>query len=123
MILSSKIKEFIRDHARESNPMECCGLIVEKIDKSIIPIKCENDALDKINFFRISCLDYLRASREGKIKASYHSHVEYNQFSELDKRTSRGLKLTFILYVISENAFLEYDPSLAAKKDNRVLEL
>ncbi len=113
MILSTEIRNFIRAHASETLQEECCGLIVSGIGGSVA-IRCRNEALDKEHSFKIPPLDYLRASKEGKIIASYHSHPGGDQakFSEFDKQSSHNLKLSYILYSVEKDAFLEYDPSL-----------
>ncbi len=113
MILSSQIKNFIRVHSLEVFPEECCGVVIKKQSGEIRPIRCDNKALDRLNFFKISPLDYIRASKEGQIVASYHSHPRDNQdkFSEFDKQASSNFRLNYILYVVRSDSFLEFDPN------------
>lgn len=114
MILSREIKSFIKTHAEETFPEECCGLIVRESDEKVSPIKCRNDSPDRLKFFRISPVDYLKAHRKGKVVASYHSHggEGEDRFSEFDKQSSINLNLNYILYSVAKDCFLEYDPRI-----------
>ncbi len=114
MILSVEIKNFIRAHAKETHPEECCGLVILDGAGAVEPIRCENSAHDKLNFFKISPQEYLKAYKRGKIIASYHSHGQddSDKFSEFDKQASRAANLHYIMYSHEKDAFLEYDPKM-----------
>jgi len=108
--LTKKIRSRIKEHSLSEYPSECCGIIVAR-DKKIDVIKCKNIAFDKSNFFEIGPVDYLRASKRGKIKAYYHSHIgDSINFSGADKEISQSHKLPLIMYSIKENKFSEYSP-------------
>ena len=64
MSFNKKIKNKIKKHALEDFPNECCGLIIGT-EEGEDTYKCNNQAKDKKNFFRIGVEDYLSASTEG----------------------------------------------------------
>jgi|10_taG_2_1085330.scaffolds.fasta_scaffold00617_3 proteasome lid subunit RPN8/RPN11 len=109
--LSKKIKKNIKRHSLETFPNECCGIISLVNGKHQL-IKCENVARDRQNNFQISARDYLKASRQGGVKAYYHSHTDDSKggFSEMDKKNSQGHKLPLLMYSTKEHKLFEYIP-------------
>jgi proteasome lid subunit RPN8/RPN11 len=109
-ILTDNLKSRIKAHALSEAPYECCGIIVES-DGNVKALSCKNVAVDKQNEFEVSGKDYLRALREGEIKAYYHSHTNGNPIlSIVDEVLSRAHDLPLIMYCTSNNNFTEYQP-------------
>ena len=108
MILLNKItRRKIKEHSEKDYPNECCGLIVERKRKPAV-VECLNSANDKLNNFKISSIDYLRASEYGEIKALYHSHTQddhSDNFTPLDL-LNEGHGIEVILYLKNKNKFL-----------------
>lgn len=104
MKLNQQNKIDIERHALEEFPNECCGLLVN--DRII---KCNNIAKDKDKFFEIDPKDYLRATKEGLIKAYYHSHTEDNEeFSAIDKAISLSHQIPLIMFFVKNKEFKIY---------------
>lgn len=102
-------KNFIqmKNHAIQETPNECCGLLIDKSNSSIV-FPCRNMADDKLNNFSINIKDYIKGSEMGNIKAFYHSHcseAHINDFTLLDKLNSINHKLPMILYFLPNNEF------------------
>ena len=113
-MISDYIKEQIKLHARENPEQECCGFVLE--DKAL---KCRNSSENPVGHFSISPRDYLSASKKGKIKGVYHSHVGAGkEFSHEDKRMSHGHNVPYLLYHLPTDNFLCYDP-----KKERVVDI
>ena len=107
-MLTTKIKNFIKQHASQEKPNECCGLVVKQ-GSSFNSYKCRNDAPNpKVNF-SINPIDYLKCSTRGQIVATYHSHNKNNYFSLLDKESSYNHKINYIMYNVQSDSFQEYD--------------
>ncbi len=105
MNLNNKLQSDIKDHAMREYPNECCGLVIEEGNK-LKAIKCQNISYNKEELFEISAIDYLCASKLGKIKAYYHSHPgESIDFSGADKQVSDTNGLPLIMYSIKLNEF------------------
>jgi proteasome lid subunit RPN8/RPN11 len=101
--MKNRIKNFIKNHAIETFPEECCGLII-KDKKEVKCIKMKNIAKEKECFFKISVLDFLNISN--KILYIYHSHtIDNNEFSPLDIKCSKYHNINMILYNIKQNKF------------------
>ena len=109
MILEDKIKKAIKEHSLTEKPKECCGVILEKEGDSLV-FECKNVATDPQNIFSLSPVDYLKASKEGTIKAVYHSHNnEKEEFSSYDKSNSQSHRLDYVLYNTVKNSFSVFD--------------
>ena len=113
-MISDNIKNEIKSHAEQDTSRECCGFIF----KNDI-FRCNNRSEQPNTHFTISPFDYIKATKKGKIKGVYHSHVEESQnFSTHDKQMSRGHNLPFVLYHLKTKNFLCYDP-----KKERVVDI
>ena len=111
-MLSYINKSIIREHALLESPNECCGLVISDDSGKDQIFKCKNLSETPEETFSICTEDYVRASQLGKIIATYHSHVNgKDAFSEFDKFNSENHKLTYHLYCIQKNSFLEYNPN------------
>ena len=109
--MKEEIKKQIKAHALEDPSIECCGLLIfNKKTKQLETLKSPNLSANKANLFSISPASYLKASLLGEIIATYHSHVEGDQFSEYDKQNSELNKIKYILYSIDLDSFQEYVP-------------
>ncbi len=110
MILTEEIKNDIKIHAKEEEPRECCGFIVEKMGA----YKAKNISQEK-GKFKINPEDFLSASKLGEILAVYHSHLKEDEsrFSEYDKFNSILHDYIYILYSLRDNSFSRFDPSLS----------
>jgi len=110
MDLNDKQKLYIKNHALEEAPNECCGLIVER-GGDIKVIKCENASYNKERHFEISSSDLLQGYKHGKIVAYYHSHTQDNiEFSGLDESISLSHNLPLFMYSIHADNFLLFEP-------------
>ena len=109
MNLSPLIKEGIKAHALREKPQECCGLIVDR-DNTKTSIPCRNSSEKPAVHFSINPSDYVRASRKGKIVATYHSHNSDNEkFSVNDMNNSRIHQINYILYNTPKDTFSFFD--------------
>ena len=72
IVLSEKVIEDIKEHARQENPRECCGLVII-VNKEQQYFKCTNIALSFSEFI-IDPKDYAAAEDTGEIICVVHSH-------------------------------------------------
>lgn len=111
-MLSKTNKTFIREHSFRELPNECCGLVFSDNEGDSKIFECRNKSSKPTKHFEIDPMDYVSASRLGKITGTYHSHPNSNDaFSEFDKHNSKNHNLIYYLYCTSKNIFLEYDPN------------
>jgi len=105
MRLTQKIKEKIKQHAKEESPRECCGVIIS-VNGSVEARGCQNiSSIPEINF-KVSPQDYVKFSNLGKIEAIYHSHPKEGYgFSLADKQNYGATGERFILYSIDDDKF------------------
>jgi len=105
--MNTKIKNKIINHAKNQDPLECCGFIIEK-NGDLDVIECENIAKDPLNNFKISSRDFLVNKHHHNILYIYHSHNEEENFSIMDKICSEESKIDMVLYVLKKNIFKHY---------------
>ena len=109
--MKDDIKRFIRDHALEETPNECCGIVYQdKETNTLNAIKCKNVAENKRMTFSIDPIGYLEADELGEIIAFYHSHVNEDEFSDFDIINSEHHEIKFIMYCLKTATFHEYEP-------------
>ena len=119
-MINKYIKNYIKKHALEENPNECCGLIFES-DGIIKACRAKNTSTDKKRSFAVDTVDYYKASLLGDVQAIYHSHSNGNpDFSIKDKEDSLKHKINFVLYDIYSNTFKLFDYQ---KNKEEVLEI
>ena len=119
-MINKYIKNYIKKHALEENPNECCGLIFES-DGITKARRAKNTSTDKKRSFAVDTVDYYKASLLGDVQAIYHSHSNGNpDFSIKDKEDSLKHKINFVLYDIYSNAFKLFDYQ---KNKEEVLEI
>lgn len=103
--MKNNIKNFIKNHALETFPEECCGFIVRN-KKKIKCVKMNNIAKNKRFFFKISIIDFLNISDMYKILYIYHSHtIDNNQFSQIDIKCALYNNINMILYNVKQDKF------------------
>ena len=107
MILDKENREFIKNHALEDTPKECCGFLYSDEDTGLVKTKkARNIAKEKNISFSVDTLDYFKTSNLGQIKAIYHSHTNGNpDFSLKDKEDSLKHKIDFVLYDLTSDTF------------------
>ena len=107
MILDKENREFIKNHALEDTPKECCGFLYSDEDTGLVKTKkARNIAKEKNISFSVDTLDYFKTSNLGQIKAIYHSHTNGNpDFSLKDKEDSLKHKIDFVLYDLTSDIF------------------
>ena len=110
-MLTTEIKQQIKEHALKFKEFEVCGLIYQNLlDNNIKIYPCSNTSYEKEHNFSISPAEYLLIIQIGKILASYHSQLENNKFSDVDKRNSYHHNLIYIMYCIKEDSFHIFEP-------------
>lgn len=105
--MNTRIKNKIRQHAQKQAPLECCGFIIER-NGDIEVLECENISNDPLNNFKISAKDFLTVKHHYNILYIYHSHIDQEEFSLMDKRCSEESKLDLILYILNKDQFKHY---------------
>mgnify|MGYP000028206071 CR=1 FL=1 len=108
----TEIKEFVKRESLKDPSRECCGLILEK-DSGVEIVPCENVSPNPEKHFIISPLDVMEASKSGKLIGFYHSHVVEEDFklSKYDKLVSQKLMLNSIIYSVTNDKFIHYEPN------------
>ena len=99
----SRVYQFRNDaeqHARQSVPHECCGLVVEGVYR-----KCRNIAVDPCKSFVIHPQDYLDAARTGHIEAVVHSHPEGGGPSDADMNGAKYTEIPWHIFSVPENSW------------------
>lgn len=112
MTLSNEIKNFIKDHSRESLPNECGGLILKDGAGNLTACRCRN-ASDTPKESCVLRRDEVKEKSNGYIvEAIYHSHSSnFEDFSWEDKYTSEEFKLKLVLFCSQKNTFNTYGPN------------
>lgn len=105
--MNTKIKNKIKNHAKKESPFECCGFIIEK-NGDLDILECQNISNDPLNNFRISSKDFLTIKHYHNILYLYHSHLNEENFSLMDKRCSEEAKIDLILYILEKDEFKHY---------------
>lgn len=107
--LDKEIKNFIKNHAQEIYPRECCGFIVDDKKNSLKCLAMKNISNNDIEFY-IDPKEFLEVSNEYKIKYIYHSHTDkkYEDFSDEDIICAKNLNKNLILYIMGTNIYKIY---------------
>lgn len=109
-MLTQELKDYIKKHSLEEKNKECCGLIYKNPDSNLGIFRCGNASdIPKEHFF-INPKEFVEASCLGDIIGIYHSHVEKENFSFLDKTNANGHALIFVMYNIKNDFFKIYYP-------------
>lgn len=101
MLLTEENKQNIRNLAANQPNEEICGLIV---NSQVFP--CKNVAIEPDKSFVLSPLDYLNASKKGKITTIYHSHLTTKtDASIIDRDSASKHNLPIITYNLKLDTF------------------
>jgi|TARA_Y100000593_G_scaffold95106_1_gene199795 proteasome lid subunit RPN8/RPN11 len=107
MKINDSIKEFIIKHSLDSAPNECGGIVLEDGVERCTNLSSLPEESCVMSFEEVS-----RKSKNKKIKAIYHSHVNDNEdFSWEDKAASESFKKDLILYCVPKKLFKFYEPN------------
>lgn len=104
MILNDHFKEFIKKHALEVSPKECCGFILKNNET----LRCNNYSDNPNSKFVIDPMVVQKYRSE--IAAVYHSHYNDENFSKSDIYISEKLNIPYVLYNCLSNSYAEYSP-------------
>lgn len=108
MILTLEIREKIKKLAAEQPKEEICGLVVNSEVFS-----CKNISISPSENFVLSPLDYLNASKKGKITAIYHSHIGLKEDASLiDRDSAAKHNLPIITYNLKTDNFDVFSQNL-----------
>jgi proteasome lid subunit RPN8/RPN11 len=112
--LTQELKNQIKEHSQRELPFESCGLLIS-CDNEIKFFPCRNSScFDKKIHFELDSLDYLKASKLGKIISLVHSQ-ENSDTSELDKINSKIHNIKSIIYSWKNDIFFECSGSQLEK--------
>jgi hypothetical protein len=113
----NKIINFIKKHASEECPKECCGFIVEK-DNDFYCIKSENIAKIPTRDFKIKASDFIDIKNNYNILYIYHSHCDkkYTEFSPKDIICSDAIGINYLLYINNADIYKIYETNSFSKK-------
>jgi proteasome lid subunit RPN8/RPN11 len=111
MTLSKTNKEAIKSHAVESAPNECCGLILDSLNR-VVTERCANISSSPEKNCLIKLSEIKEKAKRRKILAIYHSHSSgLNDFSWEDKAVSENRKINLVLYCLETDEFKFYKPN------------
>lgn len=107
--MNSEIKRQIVNLANENPNEEICGFIYYTL-KGVFIYPCVNVADDKSKHFIIAPEQFVECQKLGKICGIYHSHLEFDEFSNEDIETSEEFLIPFYLYNVKTGFWGEYMP-------------
>ena len=110
-MLNDEIKSKIKELSLQNSSEEICGLILFKDSKYIVH-QCENISYHKTENAILNPMDYIKASRIGKIVAHFHSHPTSDKPSFLDYLSATNHNLYSIIYSLKSNKFYIIEPKL-----------
>ena len=99
------------NHAEESKPLECCGILAKKNNKFLY-WKCNNVAKDNPEYsFVIDPLDWADCEDNvDEIHGIVHSHPEGGNASEADKKACKATKIPWYVYLLPEDTWQIINP-------------
>ncbi len=109
-MLSLKLKQEIKKFSLDNINEEICGLIV-LLNNIYLFIKCRNISFHKKNESIIHPLDYINATKQGKIVACVHSQPSDSP-SLRDGLTAFDFNIYSIVYCIESDKFYVISPEL-----------
>lgn len=110
MFINNELKNEIKKYSLENKPNEVCGFILKKNNELVI-YKGQNISNDKENFCVLSPLDYIRATKKGKVLAHFHSQKERYP-SLLDNINAYNHNIYSIIYSWYYDSFSVIEPKL-----------
>jgi cell wall-associated NlpC family hydrolase len=111
-MLTEEVKLQIKGFSLQNSNEETCGLILLKDNKYIV-YPCKNISYYKANHAILNPLDYVRASKIGRIVAHFHSHPESDKPSFMDYLSAVNHNLYSVIYSIKSNKFYIIEPKLS----------
>jgi len=109
-MLTEYLKNEMRKYSLENSGKESCGLLV-KTKEDIIFIKCKNMSHHKDNHCVLYPLDYIRASKLGKIVGHFHSQSDIEP-SFTDYLNAYNHNIYSIVYSWKSDRFSIIEPEL-----------
>jgi len=111
--LLHNVLEAVKQHAEDTVPFECCGLI----DEEGAVLRCENNSHDRTTQFLIAPHEFRRVSRGRRIAGVYHSHVE--QAAYISQRDRDGMTFDGLYVVASVMNGIAKDVKVFLFKDSK----
>ncbi len=115
--MMDNIVTLVVTHANETQPNECCGLVIER-EGSLEYVRCTNTASDPSNRFVIAPEEYATIEDMGEVKMIAHSHCFIPPVpSEADKAGIEQTNLPWLIvnYPVGNHTITEpsgYRPAL-----------
>lgn len=116
MELTKEIKDEIKIIASQTED-EIGGFLVDS-NEGIKTVLCPNNAPNKKHNVLISGRDYLKAQKQGKIIAFFHSEPEKEYLSPVDIQNKNAHNIIFILFCKKTNTFNIFYPELNNNNSN-----
>ncbi|CAM8073824.1 Proteasome lid subunit RPN8/RPN11, contains Jab1/MPN metalloenzyme (JAMM) motif [Atlantibacter hermannii] len=96
-MLSQRLIKAIQQHAEQTYPNECCGLIV-RIGRQRRYVPCENTHDNRTEHFRISAEAWAAAEDAGAVLAVVHSHPDAGPHaSPIDRQSCHESGLPWVI--------------------------
>ena len=103
-------KQAALTHAKEQDPNECCGLLLNIRGKERYH-PCRNLSVDSNEYFILDPEDYIKASNLGTITAIVHSHPDTPPIaSQADKMSCESTKLPWHIVNPKTETWGYYEP-------------
>ena len=100
--ISSRIKRYIKAHARRSLPNECCGFILD--NGKVTPQ--ENISPRPLDSFVIDPYSFFIPRERGEVRVIYHSHPSTSSGpSSTDRAYCNEINIPFVIYSIPDDNF------------------
>lgn len=106
MIIKNSIIEEIKQYSKLNNQCEVCGFIVESNQEHFF-IPVENKHPNKEAYFLIYPKDYLDIKNKHKIIYFFHSHIDNNNFTDLDKMHQKYHNIDMLMYNLKTDELKE----------------
>ena len=110
MILTNDVKKAIASHAKEVEPLECAGLILQNGENQEAR-KLKNLSAEARYHCFVEFDEIAKVAAGDKTLAIYHSHFESDNFSLEDKVISEKFNIKLVLYCSSNGVFKNYEPN------------
>lgn len=85
-MVNDMVAAFVKECGFKRYPKEACGFVLADAKGKPFCIECENKSLEPNSHFLIDPEDFLKAEKQGKIVACWHTHCDMSaRASEADK--------------------------------------
>lgn len=105
MKISDKTYSKMIKYSESFSDQESCGLIYEDKEGLNQFKECKNIHVNPVEFFEICPNEYLKTSKQGEIKAVFHSHPKSGGPSQMDIQMSTSLEIPFVIYSLKKKKF------------------